>query len=256
MTGAGRSGPERQPVPQRVRPHEPLHTFRLRRGRVTGSQADAIDRLWPRWGVDVDGRPLDLAALFGPGVPVVLDVGSGMGEATAAAAAADPGTGVLAVDVHTPGHGNLLKLVEARGLSRVRVADGDVRVLLGQMLAPASLAEVRVWFPDPWPKARHAKRRLVDEAFLALVADRLRPGGLLHVATDWQPYAERVAAALAGSPGLELVSTERPASRPVTRFEQQGREAGRPAYDLVARRRSGPAGGGVSPPGPDRPAPG
>lgn len=222
-------------MPQRSVPHAPVPSFALRRGRVRASQADAIDRLWQRWGVDVDGTPLDLAALFGPGVPVVLDVGSGMGEATAAAAASDPSRGVLAVDVHTPGHGNLLKLAEAAGLSNVRVADGDARVLLRDMLPPAALDGVRVWFPDPWPKARHAKRRLVTPEFLALVASRLRPGGLLHVATDWAPYAEQITGHLAAAPGLAVRPGAGP-GRPVTRFEQRGRAAGRPAYDLVAAR--------------------
>lgn len=226
----------RQPVPQRVVPHAALQSFRLRRGRVTPAQAAAIDRLWGRWGVDVDGRPLELAALFGPGVPVILEVGSGMGEATATAAAADPGRGLLAVDVHTPGHGNLLRLVEAAELSNLRVADGDARVLLGEMLQAGALDEVRIWFPDPWPKARHAKRRLVTPDFLALVADRLRPGGLLHVATDWAPYASQVGADLTDARGLRLVSTDRLA-RPVTRFERLGADAGRTSYDLVARRR-------------------
>ena len=226
----------RSPVPQRVVPHAPLQTFRLRRGRVTPAQVDAVDRLWPRWGVDVDGTPLDLPALFGRVAPVVLEIGPGMGEATVEAARADPGRDLLAVDVHTPGHGTLLRLVEQAGLTCVRVADGDARVLLTQMLAPGSLAEVRVWFPDPWPKARHAKRRLVGPAFLELVAGRLAPGGVLHVATDWAPYAEQVRAALSASP-LELVSQERPPTRPVTRFERQGLAAGRVPHDLVAVRR-------------------
>ncbi len=227
----------RSPVPQRLVPHAPVPSFALRRGRVRSSQADAIARLWDRWGIDVDGTPLDVARLFGPGRPVVLDVGSGMGEASAEAAAADPGRGLLAVDVHTPGHGNLLKLVEATGLTNVRVADGDARVLLRDMLLPGSLDEVRVWFPDPWPKTRHAKRRLVGPDFLALVAGRLRPGGLLHVATDWAPYAAEVTAHLVAAPGLELGSER--AVRPTTRFERRGRAAGRPAYDLLARRTGG-----------------
>ena len=225
----------RAPVPQRVVPHAPLQTFRLRRGRVTAAQADALDRLWPRWGVDVDGSPLDLPALFGRVAPVVLEVGPGMGEATVAAAAADPARDLLAVDVHTPGHGTLLRRLEEAGLEHVRVADGDARVLLQDMLAPGSLDEVRVWFPDPWPKARHAKRRLVQPALLDLVATRLRRGGMLHVATDWAPYAAQVAAALAASP-LRLVSRERPPDRPATRFEQQGLAAGRRAHDLAAVR--------------------
>ncbi len=228
----------REPVPQRVVPHAPLHTFRLRRGRVSALQADALDRLWERWGVDVDGRPLDLEGVFGAGVPVVLDVGSGMGEATAEAAAADPSRGVLAVDVHTPGHGALLARAEAAGLGNVRVADGDVRVLLRDMLPPGCLDEVRVWFPDPWPKARHAKRRLVTAAFVDLVVSRLRPGGALHVATDWAPYAEQVAAVLAAAPGLGPVAGDR-AGRPPTRFERRGESAGRPATDLRARRAAG-----------------
>ena len=225
----------RAPVPQRVVPHAPLQTFRLRRGRVTAMQAEALDRLWPRWGVDVDGAPLDLPALFGRIAPVVLEVGPGMGEATVAAAAADPARDLLAVDVHTPGHGALLRRLEEAGLEHVRVADGDARVLLQDMLAPGSLDEVRVWFPDPWPKARHAKRRLVQPAFLDLVATRLRRGGTLHVATDWAPYAAQVVGALAASP-LRLVSRERPPGRPPTRFEQQGLAAGRGAHDLVAVR--------------------
>jgi len=233
----------RAPVPQRAVPHAPLATFTLRRGRVSASQADALERLWPAYGVDVDGTPLELDALFGRRAAVVLEIGSGMGEATAQAAAADPGRDVLAVDVHTPGHGNLLKLAEAAGLANVRVADGDARVLLRDMLGPGVLEEVRVWFPDPWPKARHAKRRLLTADFLALVASRLRPGGLLHVATDWQPYAAQVAAALAAAPELELVSTERPPSRPTTRFERQGRAAGRASFDLLAR--ATPASGGA-----------
>lgn len=224
------------PLPQRVVAGAAPRTFTLRRGRVSASQADALARLWPAFGIRVDGAPLDLPALFGRVAPVVLEIGSGMGEATAAAAAQDADRDLLAVDVHTPGLGNLLALVAAGGLRNVRVADGDVRVLLADMLPPAALAEVRVWFPDPWPKTRHAKRRLLTPAFLDLVASRLQPGGRLHVATDWRSYADQVAGAVAATPGLRLVSRERPAGRPTTRFERQGRAAGREAHDLVAVR--------------------
>jgi tRNA (guanine-N7-)-methyltransferase len=225
-----------EPLPQRVLPHAPLHTFKVRRGRLTAGQGDALERLWPALGIRVDGAVVDLPQLFGRTAPVVLDIGSGMGEATALAAAADPGRDLLAVEVHTPGLASLLRRVEEAGLTHVRVADGDARVLLGQMLAPGSLDEVRVWFPDPWPKARHAKRRLLTTAFLDLLASRVRPGGLLSVATDWAPYAAEVDALLVTHPAWELVSRERPASRPLTKFEEQGRRAGRPASDLVARR--------------------
>ena len=163
--------------------------------------------------------------MFGRTAPVVLEIGFGMGEATAAMAAAQPGLDVLAVDVHTPGHGNLLKLVEAAELTNVRVVSGDARVLLGSMLGPASLHEVRVFFPDPWPKAKHVKRRLVTTSFADLVADRLVDGGRLHVATDMAAYAEQVAEVLGGAPrlrgqrrgavaGSDQVRAPRPRRRP------------------------------------------
>jgi tRNA (guanine-N7-)-methyltransferase len=209
-------------------------TYKLRRGRVTASQAAAIERLRPVYGVEVDGRPLDLHAVFGRRAPVVLEIGFGMGEVTAAMATREPGRNLLAVDVHTPGIGNLLKLVEAGGLANVRVAEGDAVVLLDAMLGPGSLAEVRAFFPDPWPKARHVKRRLVVPDFCDLVASRLVPAGRLHLATDWPEYAEQMRAVLAAHPAFEL-SQEVP-WRPRTRFERQGMAAGRPAHDVVAMR--------------------
>ena len=214
--------------------HPPVRTYKVRR-RVTTGQADALARLLPRYGVDPVG-PLDPVAAFGRRAPLVVEVGSGMGEATAAMAAADPDRDVLAVEVHTPGLGNLLRLVEAAGLTNVRVVEADAREVLRDLLAPGSVDEVRVFFPDPWPKARHAKRRLVSSEFADLVADRLRPGGRLHVATDWPAYADRAAAVLQAHAADEVVSRERGA-RPVTRVEQRGTDAGRASADLVARRR-------------------
>jgi tRNA (guanine-N7-)-methyltransferase len=212
-----------------------VRTFKRRAGRVTTTQQEALRRLWSTLGLAVDGRPLDLKALFGRAAPVVLEVGFGMGEATAEMAVAQPDLDVLAVDVHTPGHGNLLKLVAAGGLANVRVASGDARVLLAEMLPSASLAAVRVFFPDPWPKARHAKRRLLTPAFADLVADRLADDGLLHVATDVPAYADGVRAVLAGHPSL--VPTRQPPWRAQTRFERRGVTAGRPAHDVAAVRR-------------------
>ena len=206
---------------------EAIRTYKARR-RVTAGQAEAIERLLPRYGTHVP---------YGRTAPLVLEIGSGMGEATAAMAAADPDRDVLAVEVHTPGVGALLRRLEAEGLTNVRVVEADgLDVLRAQ--AAGSLDEVRVLFPDPWPKARHDKRRLVTAGFVDLVADRLAPGGRLHVATDWQPYAEQVRTLLTGHPRLPLASTER-GVRPLTRFEQQGLLAGRRPYDLVALRTAG-----------------
>lgn len=196
----------------------------------------ALERLGAQV-VPVDGQPLDVAELFGRTAPLVVEVGSGMGEATAAMAAADPGRDVLAVDVHRQGLGRLLRRLEEQGLTNVRVAEGDAVVLLGEMLAPDSVDEVRVYFPDPWPKARHAKRRLVQQGFVDLVAGRLRGGGVLHVATDSAPYAEQVRRLLHEHGAYDVVHEgDRPAHRPVTRFEQLGLAAGRGSIDVLARR--------------------
>ena len=212
----------------------PVRTFKVRR-RVTTGQADALARLLPSLGIDLS-VPFDSVRVFGRSAPLVLEIGSGMGEATAAMAAADPDRDVLAVEVHTPGLGTLLRRVEDAGLTNVRVLEADAREVLADLLAPGSLDEVRVFFPDPWPKARHAKRRLVTASFAALVASRLRPGGRLHVATDWASYAEQVEQVLAVSEELEVVSRDR-GGRPVTRFEQRGLDAGRQPHDVIAVRR-------------------
>ncbi|MEO7981563.1 MAG: tRNA (guanosine(46)-N7)-methyltransferase TrmB [Sporichthyaceae bacterium] len=225
----------RPPSPAAADPaaHGPVRSFKRRASRVTSSQRAALDRHWPSLGMVVDGAPLELTDLFGRVAPVVLEIGFGMGEATAAMAAAQPAFDVLAVDVHTPGQGNLLRLLVDAGLTNLRVVDGDATVLLRESLPPASLSVVRAFFPDPWPKARHVKRRLVDAAFAALAADRLVDGGLLHVATDMPAYADQVADVLAREPLLEPVDAP---WRAQTRFERRGAAAGRPAHDLAARR--------------------
>lgn len=192
-------------------------------------------RLLPSYGIELTtvAQPLAAAQVFGRAAPLVLEIGSGMGEATVAMATADPGRDVLAVEVHTPGVGALLRRIELAGLTNVRVVEADAVEVLRDLLAPGSLDEVRVFFPDPWPKSRHAKRRLLGPAFADLVADRLRPGGRLHVATDAVSYAEQTLRVLARHPGFEVVSRSR-GDRPVTRFEQQALAAGRPPYDVVA----------------------
>ncbi len=210
-----------------------MQTWKARR-RTSPGQVEVLDRLRPAYSVPVD-RPLEAAAVYGRTAPLVLEIGSGTGEATAAMAAADPSRDLLAVEVHTPGVATLLRRVEQDGLRNVRVAEGDGVQVLSDALAPGSLAEVRVFFPDPWPKAKHAKRRLVTPAFAALVADRLRPGGRLHVATDWASYAEQVLEVVRASTDLQVVSHDR-GDRPLTRFERRGLAAGRRIVDVVAVR--------------------
>ncbi|MEU6084191.1 tRNA (guanosine(46)-N7)-methyltransferase TrmB [Streptomyces sp. NPDC047108] len=219
-----------------------IRSFRPRRGRVTSGQGDALRRLWPTWGLDIDGRSrLDLDSLFG-GLPVVLEIGFGMGEATAAMAAADRGTGILAADVHTPGQGNLLGLAERNGLTNVRVANGDAIILLREMIEPAALAGLRVYFPDPWPKKRHQKRRLIQPEFVELAASRLRSGALIHCATDWEPYAEQMLEVLTACPELDNTRPDggfapRPDFRPLTKFENAGLGKGHVVRDLLFVRR-------------------
>ncbi|GAA2649567.1 tRNA (guanosine(46)-N7)-methyltransferase TrmB [Paractinoplanes durhamensis] len=216
----------------------PIRTFHPRRGRMSSRHHDAHAELWPRFGLTVedgDRTPLDLGRLFGNDDLVVLEIGFGMGDTTAAMAAADPGRGYLGVEVHTPGIGNLLALVGEQGLTNVRVAHGDAMELVHR-IAPGALDAVHVFFPDPWPKARHHKRRLIRPDNVALLRERLRPGGVLHCATDWPHYAEAMAEVLAADPGLERAGDDR-AGRPETKFERRGTTAGRPIADLRFQRR-------------------
>ncbi len=223
-------------------PH--VRTFHPRRGRMGPRQHATLERLGDRLSVTVPDGPgaaLDPTELFGRSAPLVLEIGSGMGEATLAQAAADPERSYLAVEIHTPGIASLLSQVEADGLDNVRVVRGDALELLRYRLAPASLAEIHVYFPDPWPKARHHKRRIIQPAHTALLAGALVPGGLLHCATDWPEYAAAMLAALTAEPLLVNTAdglAPRPVGRPLTRFEQRGLAAGRPIADLVFQRRA------------------
>lgn len=229
---------------------EPVRTYHPRRSALGGRRAGALDRLWPRFGFSVHDpalglpptRPdgtLDTVRLFGRSAPLVLEIGSGMGEATVAMAEADPGRDYLAVEAHLPGVANLLALIDERGLTSVRVAHGDALDLVRRVLGPGSLDAVHVFFPDPWPKARHHKRRIIAAEHVALLRSRLRIGGTLHCATDWEPYAEQMLAVVAADPGLTNPHegyAPRPAHRPETRFERRGITAGRPPRDVIATR--------------------
>ncbi|WP_448058557.1 tRNA (guanosine(46)-N7)-methyltransferase TrmB [Cellulomonas hominis] len=232
------------------RPHEPVRTFHPRRSPLGPQREDALARLWPGLGFSVHdpalGAPpltpdgtLDTAALFGRVAPVVLEIGSGMGETTAAMAAADAGRDYLAVEAHLPGIAHLLTLVEDQGLTNVRLAHGDGLDLARRLLPEGSLDAVHLFFPDPWPKARHHKRRIVAPDHVALLRTRLAVGGTLHCATDWEPYAQQMLEVVAADPGLDNPSggyVPRPAHRPVTRFEQRGLDLGHPIHDVIAHR--------------------
>lgn len=215
-----------------------ITTFYPRRGRVSGRHEDALSRLWPAFGVDIPGPPVDFTALFGRDAPLVLEIGSGMGDATVEMAEIDPGRDYLAVEVFPPGLGNLLANVESRGLGNVRVASGDALELLRHMVSPDTFDAIHIFFPDPWPKARHHKRRLIQPANVALLRSRLRVGGILHCATDWEHYAAQMIEALDGDKLLIGGVVERPQRRPVTKFEKRGIDAGRPITDLIYTRTS------------------
>lgn len=176
---------------------------------------------------------IDLAAVFGPGTPIIMDIGFGDGSATADLAEADPSTGVLAVDVHTPGVGELLARLHDARIANVRIVEGDALAVLERMIAPTSLAGVRTWFPDPWPKARHHKRRIVQPRVRDLVWSRLVDGGFWHLATDWAEYAEQMQACLAEDPRWSGGPIERPTWRPETRYERRAVREGRDVTDLM-----------------------
>ncbi len=216
--------------------HPPIRSFVLRQGRYSPAQQRAVAELMPRYGVPYRAAPLDFARLFGRSAPVVAEIGFGMGETTARIAAENPGTDFLAIEVHTPGVGSLLKQVDAGELANVRIVQHDAVEVLRDMVAADCLAAIHVFFPDPWPKKRHHKRRLLQPAFVELAAERLAPGGLLHVATDWREYAEQALAVLSASARLRNTAqgfAPRPAHRPETKFERRGVKLGHGVWDLL-----------------------
>jgi tRNA (guanine-N7-)-methyltransferase len=221
--------------------HPPIRSYVLRQGRFSPAQQRAHAQLMPRFGVPYSARPLDFAATFGRTAPVVAEVGFGMGETTARIAAENAGSDFLGIEVHAPGVGSLLRQVAEAGLSNVRVVQHDAVEVLRDMVPPASLAAIHVFFPDPWPKKRHHKRRLLQPAFVALAASRLKPGAVLHVATDWEEYANEVLAVLEATPALENTAhgfAPRPATRPQTKFERRGLKLGHGVWDIVFRRKA------------------
>jgi tRNA (guanine-N7-)-methyltransferase len=218
----------------------PIRSYVLRQGRFTPAQQRARERLLPRFGIPFCVDLVDLDAVFGRAAPKVLEIGFGMGETTAEIAKAMPGHDFLAIDVHGPGVGSLLRRIDEERLGNIRVIQHDAVEVLERMIACDSLAAIHVFFPDPWPKKRHHKRRLLQPRFVHELALRLQASGCLHVATDWEDYAGAIFAILQAEPLLENTAkgyAERPERRPMTKFERRGQGLGHRVWDMVFRRR-------------------
>jgi tRNA (guanine-N7-)-methyltransferase len=217
-----------------------IRSFVTRAGRVSTAQARALEALSPQFCIPYIKAPLDVDRVFERAAPTILEIGFGMGETTATIAAGMPEKNFLGVEVHTPGVGGLLKLIGDHGLRNVRIIQHDAFEVITHMIAPGSLAGTHVFFPDPWHKARHHKRRLIQGPFVALLAARIARGGYLHCATDWQEYAEQMLEVLHAEPMLENTAerfAERPPYRPVTKFENRGLKLGHGVWDLVFRKK-------------------
>ncbi|NUZ06022.1 tRNA (guanosine(46)-N7)-methyltransferase TrmB [Piscinibacter koreensis] len=221
-------------------PRRPIRSFVVRAGRIGPGQARALAELAPRYVIPYQAAPFDFAAAFGRQAPLVVEIGFGMGDATARIAAQRPDDDFLGIEVHPPGVGALLQRIEAAALSNLRIVQHDAVEVIEHMVAPDSLAGVHVFFPDPWHKARHNKRRLIQPAFVALLSSRLAPGAYLHCATDWEPYAEQMLEVLAAEPLLANRHdgfAPRPDYRPLTKFEARGVARGHGVWDLIFERR-------------------
>lgn len=218
-------------------PPRAVRSFVTRAGRITLAQERALAALWPAYGIDPHG-PLDLDAVFGRAAPRTAEIGFGNGENLLSLAATHPERDYLGIEVHRPGVGRVLLGLQARALTNVRVICHDAAEVLGHHLPAACLDEVLVLFPDPWPKKRHHKRRLIQPRFVGLLAERLKPGGTVHLATDWAPYAEQMLATLGAEARLRNLSPQgafvpRPAERAATRFERRGERLGHQVWDLA-----------------------
>ncbi len=227
--------PSKEPTQRQVR------SFVIREGRMTPAQDRALAELSPRFGVETADIPIDLSALFGNDAPCNLEIGCGNGDCIVALAHANPGNNYLGVEVHRPGVGSLMLRAATLGLRNLRILNRDAVEALALQVPMASIDHIYVFFPDPWPKKRHHKRRLLQPAFIALLRDRLRANGRLFIATDWQGYADHISATMAGVGGLvnlaaPAVYAPRPAWRPLTRYERRGSRLGHDVRDFVFGR--------------------
>ncbi|MBK5105398.1 MAG: tRNA (guanosine(46)-N7)-methyltransferase TrmB [Burkholderiales bacterium] len=219
--------------------HPPIRSFVLRQGRVSNAQRRAVETLLSVYGIAYAPGALDFEQVFGRRAPAILEIGFGMGETTATIAKAHPENNYLGIEVHTPGVGSLLKLIAEEKLTNLRLVQHDAVEVLEHMIAPAALAGAHVFFPDPWPKKRHHKRRLIKPGLVALLASRLAPGAYLHAATDWEEYAEQILAVCGAEPALVNTApgfAPRPDYRPLTKFESRGLKLGHGVWDIIFRR--------------------
>lgn len=219
----------------------PIRSFVRREGRLTPGQQKALDELWPAFGIEDSDEPLDMTTLFGRNAPVVLEIGFGNGASLAEMAKNQPDHDFIGIEVHRPGVGQLLKSIETEALDNVRVAYTDAVAFLKTRIQDNSLDRIQIFFPDPWHKKRHHKRRIIQPAFVNVLANKLKAGGHLHLATDWQDYADQMLADISGNQrflncGDESGFIERPDYRPVTKFEQRGQRLGHGVWDLLFKR--------------------
>ncbi|HVW65959.1 MAG TPA: tRNA (guanosine(46)-N7)-methyltransferase TrmB [Nitrosospira sp.] len=220
--------------------HRSIRSFVLRQGHISNAQRRAHDSLMPKYGIPFTGALLDFDDLFHRQAPRFLEIGFGMGETTALIAQAHPQYDYLAVEVHTPGVGGLLKLIDELGLANIRIIQHDAVEVLQKSLPAGCLSGVHIFFPDPWPKARHHKRRLIQPEFVRLLSARVQSGGYIHAATDWEDYAVQMLKVFSEEPQLANTAAgyaPRPAHRPMTKFEQRGLRLGHGVWDLVFRKR-------------------
>ncbi len=217
-----------------------IRSFVRREGRLTEGQSSAIANGWPQWGVDYAPGVMDWDRVFGRIAPRFLEIGFGMGGATAEIARNHPDNDYLGIEVHRPGVGNLLKLIAQDSLTNLRLMSHDAVDVINEMIAPDTLDGILIFFPDPWHKKRHHKRRLIQPEFVHLLASRLKPGGTIHCATDWENYAVQMLEVLSAEPALENTAMDyapRPTYRPLTKFENRGLKLGHGVWDLVFRKK-------------------
>ncbi|TGG90075.1 tRNA (guanosine(46)-N7)-methyltransferase TrmB [Natronospirillum operosum] len=224
------------------RPQRRIRSFVMRTGRMTPGQQRALSEQWPRLGLEADGQPLDLNAIFQRTAPVTLEIGFGMGDSLLTMAEQAPERDFIGIEVHLPGVGRLINRAHEAGVTNLRVMKDDAVEILQRQIGDGTLDRVQIFFPDPWHKKRHHKRRLIQPEFVALLARKLQPGGWLHLATDWENYAEHMLEVMAQSPDFRNTAPDggyqpgRPAFRPLTKFEQRGERLGHGVWDLIFER--------------------